>query len=519
VRRSFVASVILCLVATMSPAFAHDERDVKFPKEPGNVPKYRTEGPSIVVCKKDSLQRTARFSPKLKSYNRALAEKCRYSSIQSAVNHVERKGTRILVMPGVYTEKKFAGEPTGSCADLDESEPLSYNQQVRCPNNQNLIAIMGDSDDKDRVCDLPVCKLQIEGTGESADDVVIDGAWKKLNVIRADRADGVYFRNFTIQRSTFNNIYVIEMDGFVIDRIISRWSDEYGFLTFASDHGVYKNCETYGTGDSGIYPGASTPHYGERFSVEVKNCKSHHNLLGFSGTAGNSVYVHDSEFYNNTAGISIDSAFPDHPGLPQGWSTFEDNKIYSNNENYYEYERDGTCDKPIEEQGWEEGVVCPATRFPVGTGIQIVGGNHNVVTGNYIYDNWRQGTWQFWVPSYIRGENDLDKLYDTSNFNTYEGNHMGVSPDGEVLPNGVDFWWDEEGEGNCWENNIAAPGRDITSDPVTLPVCDPPMPFSEGNTGKQTELFSCYQQVQQSADPPNCDWLETPPQPTSWLVP
>ena len=47
--------------------------------------------------------------------------------------------------------------------------------------------------------------------------MVITGAKSKLNVIRADRADGVYLKNFTVEYSDFNNIYVLETNGFRID--------------------------------------------------------------------------------------------------------------------------------------------------------------------------------------------------------------------------------------------------------------------------------------------------------------
>jgi hypothetical protein len=93
--------------------------------------------------------------------------------------------------------------------------------------------------------------LQIEGTGAKPDDVVIDAQFRRLNAIRADRADGVYLRNFMTQRTTFNGVYIMESDGFAIDRLTSRWNDEYGFLTFADDHGLYADCEAYGNGDSG----------------------------------------------------------------------------------------------------------------------------------------------------------------------------------------------------------------------------------------------------------------------------
>jgi hypothetical protein len=33
-------------------------------------------------------------------------------------------------------------------------------------------------------------------------------------------------------------VYVLDTDGFVIDRVASGYSREYGFLTFANDHGL-----------------------------------------------------------------------------------------------------------------------------------------------------------------------------------------------------------------------------------------------------------------------------------------
>ena len=56
----------------------------------------------------------------------------------------------------------------------------------------------------------------------------------------ADRADGIHLRNFTVQFSDFNNVYVLETNGFRMENIISRWSREYGFLSFTSDNGLYR---------------------------------------------------------------------------------------------------------------------------------------------------------------------------------------------------------------------------------------------------------------------------------------
>ena len=56
---------------------------------------------------------------------------------------------------------------------------------------------------------------------------------KQLNGIRGDRADGLYLRNFTTQIYEFNAIYVIETDGYVFDRLLSRWVDEDHAAQFA----------------------------------------------------------------------------------------------------------------------------------------------------------------------------------------------------------------------------------------------------------------------------------------------
>jgi hypothetical protein len=508
-----VAVAVLGLAVSAQVAPAHEERPVAFPDGDGHVPRYRTNGPALVVCKRDSGARIRELPPRLESHNRALLDRCRFRSIQAAVDAVDTRGTRILLLPGRYLERRSLGPQRGECKDLVGQNPLTYAEQRRCPHVQNLIAILGDGPDEGIDCDGRLCKLQIEGTGARPTDVVINGRFKKLNVIRADRADGVYFRNFTVQFGEFNALYVIQTDGFVIDRMLGRWNDEYAFLTFASDHGLYKRCEAFGNGDSGLYPGSAAPHHGARTSIEIRRCSSHHNVLGYSGTAGNSTFVHHNRFFKNSTGAAMDSFFPNHPGLPQNSAVFKHNKIHSNNKDYYKYYRDGTCDRPSMQRGYRQGVVCPSVPVPIGTGILVAGGNHNLFAFNRIYNNWRYGTMQFWVPAVVRGEEDPDKLYDTSHFNRYVANRMGVTQGGVSSPNGLDFWWDEEGAGNCWEENTSPGG--VTSDPATLPDCDDAPVFSPGNSEKQGFLAPCATWSKDNYDPPGCDWTHKPDRPGS----
>ncbi|MEV1247057.1 right-handed parallel beta-helix repeat-containing protein [Nonomuraea sp. NPDC049750] len=510
------SSLLLMLAA---PALAHEERPVTLPDGSGTLPVLRPglrgAEPDLLVCKTDAddfARRIATFPEVLKQRNLHLFAKCREKGVrdlQEAVDKVDRPGMTIAVLPGLYQEEPSQAAPTGDCAHLPARwstwgyQILSFEQQQRCPHNQNLVAILGKKD------------LQIEGTGASPLDVIVDAQYRKLNAIRADRTDGVYFRNFTAQRTTFNSLYILENDGFVIDQVLTRWNDEYGFLTFASDHGLYTDCEAYGNGDGGLYPGSASNlnngrgHEVPRYAIEIRRCKSHDNALGYSGTAGDSMWVHDNEFYDNMVGATMDSLWPSHPGLPQNHAKFENNKIHDNNKDYYEYTRNGTCAKPPAQRGYEQGVVCSQTGAPPGTGVLVAGGNYNVFKNNQIWGHNRAAFGLFGVPAFIRGENDLAKQADTSNYNRYEGNVFGVSPTGERRPNALDVWWDGQGTGNCWQADV---GR---SSPAVLPVCAAEAPALSGGSSrwlaepvKLSKLYLCADfSAAQARLPAGCDWF------------
>ena len=124
------------------------------------------------------------------------------------------------------------------------------------------------------------------------------------------------------------------------------------------------------------------------------------------------------------------------------------------------------------ERGYIHGTVCPVVPTPVGTGVLIAGGNFNSTDHNWIYDNWRYGTMQFWVPAPLRDEMDPAKLYDTSHHDHTTDNMMGIAPDGSVHHNGLDHWWDDEGGGNCWQGNTYSRGVQTSNFTVPPPSCD-----------------------------------------------
>ncbi|MGA6948812.1 MAG: right-handed parallel beta-helix repeat-containing protein, partial [Solirubrobacterales bacterium] len=374
---------------------------------------------------------------KLRAFNLKLLRQCKYKSIQDAVT-AAHNNDRIEIMPGLYTEPKSRAKPTNDPAcsqykitnDKNQAGAVSYAYQFHCPNDQNLIAVLGRS-----LTNIPVpqppsldrhvipdagacirCNLQIQGTGVSPDDVTIDagntasgdgaplGSVKDVG-IRADRADGFVLDNVKVRHAKEHDVYAIETDGSHFDHLKLPYAGEYGLLTFVADHSLIENCDAWGSGDSGLYPGASAdlgeavPPAQRRYGTELRNCDMHHNLLGYSGTDGNSVWLHNNNFYDNSEGFSTDVfTAPGHPGFPQDSDLLEHNNFYDNNFNSY-LPQCAAGQKPGPNgpnQGCSD--VVPTEPIPVGTGMWIAGGNANVVRNNRFYDNWRRGVMLFAVP-------------------------------------------------------------------------------------------------------------------------
>jgi hypothetical protein len=169
------------------------------------------------------------------------------------------------------------------------------------------------------------------------------------------------------------------------------------------------------------------------------------------------------------------------------------------------------------DRGHQDGVVCPAFALPVGTGGMMVG-NYNYVDANQVWNNYRQGFMLFWVPPALLRD-DYNPLHqtDNSNYNHFTRNRMGLTPAGEASPNGLDFWWDDAGIGNCWADNITPPGVKISHNATLgfLPRCPNTSLLPISNLIKTTTLLPCAQYDRYSNPTPNgCDWIVTPPKPT-----
>ena len=543
------------------------------PPAGGKVPKARSlasalrkapPGKTRIVCKKNSPKRakrdiaharrgytirpsqprlhiSARRARKLRKLNRRLFAHCKFHSIQPALT-ATRNNDRVVIMPGLYIEPKVRKTPDHSkrCQKYTEngdhgSAGLSYKYQYTCPNDQSLLALMGrvpgkgqDPPPLDNRHGIPNlgpcirCNVQIEGSGATPDAVTVDtGDWhhprgpngigsQKDVGIRIDRADGFVMRNMKFRHAAEHDVYVMETDGYLLDRMKFYYAGQYGELTFANDHGMVKNCEAIGNGDSGVYPGGAVdsgeqrpPGWKPRLNQAITKCDIHHNTLGYSGTMGNATHVYNNDFYDNGTGIATDSFYAGgHPGYPQDSAVYEHNRLYSNNFNSYTPKSDVKPDVPI----------------PVGTGILIAGGNNDKVRFNHIWNNWRRGAMLIAVPDAVSDK--YDSAESTSHRNRFYGNTVGLAPNGKKMPNGVDFWWDNHpsNKNNCWYANR---GRDGTDKSVTYDPARPVMPSNCNNVSsgavyasRGPELGGCAASIEQDEyDATICPWFNTPPKP------
>ena len=541
-RRSLLWALLAALVLVAGVAApgarAHEERPSEFPPGTGQVPAHRSPteaGDELVVCKPDSADRIASITDAgLRAFNEDLLTRCSFEHLQLAVDAVTVQGTNIYVLPGHYREEPSWSPP---CTQDYDGGVVSYEQTVSCGEIVNLVTIAGDDPaDPDMECDNALCNLQIEGTGAEPTDVVFtsgfrdDGDWVKHNVLKADRANGIYLRNATFELARENAVYIHETDGYVLDRVVARYNDLYGILTFTSDHGLIRDCSAHHNGDSGVYPGSAADVNADstqrppltRWAVEITGCDVYDNALGFSGTAGNSVYFHDNDVHHNGAGYVTDSFVGGHPGMPQDHAWIEGNRIYSNNANFYVNVQGPQAPCQAEhpaDVGYEDGIVCPAFPVPVGTGVLFAGGNYNLVNDNEIYDNWRHGVMIFWVPGIIRGDSDLLAQLDTSNHNRVADNRFGFHPAGVVQPNGTDLWWDDQGIGNCWEDNVSATGAVTFDALLPLPDCSIGSLLPAGDATKSLQLLPCSEYNRRSnPSPANCDWFAAPAAPAARQV-
>jgi hypothetical protein len=376
---------------------------------------------------------------------------CRYHTIQSAVNHVDKgKNSVVRVKPGVYHEG---------------------------------VQVFGHKYDG----------LLIQGTSKNPHKTVLDGDNAHIRGKRAELAqngidglnvDGLKVKRLWARDYPANGIYIHadpgnHCHGFVMNKDLASFNRSYGMFAKHCTGGRIAHSKGWGHGDSAFYIGETPPQKNPDWT-QIAHVKGYLNVLGYSGTNSKYVDIHDSMFFNNGAGV-VPNTLDSELFQPTADGKIRDNDIFWNNFNYF------LPNSPVKtvSGGLGEFNGHPIN-YPTGVGIANFGADGWLVKDNRIFGNF------FWgVATFSNGLDETGKALNENN--RFIDNQMGR---GGTDTNRFDFFNDGSGKGNCFEGNTSST-FDITQNAThgkgfLYPSCPAPSSAGtgtvEGDSGQFGEL-------------------------------
>jgi hypothetical protein len=353
--------------------------------------------------------------------------------------------------------------------------------------------------------------LTITGTGTDPQDVILDGKNAQTpNGLAQNGIEGVNVNSLTLEKMWARNYAsngfflhdsqeeggkTIDCRNYLMNKLYASFNRAYGMYAFQCIGGRITKSTGWGHGDSAFYIGG-TPIQANPKPTSLDHLDAHENVLGYSGTNSRYVDIHDSNFYNNGIGI-VPNTLDSEPFEPTSDGTIRDNNIFWNNFNYFlpnsrvKTVSDGLGQLPPELGGG-------TLQYPTGVGVAMFG-----ATGWRIHDNAIFGNYKWGAAAFSDPFNDGDDAVSTDN--RFTDNTMGRNGNDT---NGVDFWNDGSGDGNCFDGNASStfdPGG--ISDEELYPECPAPGTGSGTSGGDTTQLFELVDYT--TTDPPEnqeCKW-------------
>jgi hypothetical protein len=353
---------------------------------------------------------------------------CRYHSIQSAVNKVDKgRNSVIRVKPGKYHEG---------------------------------VQVFGHKYDG----------LTIKGAAKNPRKTVLDGHKARIQGQPAQNGiDGLNVDNLKVNRIwarnyPANGIFVHadpgnHCHGFVMNQDLASFNRSSGLFAKHCTGGKITNSKGWGHGDSAIYIGETPPQKNPKWT-DISGNKAYLNVLGYSGTNSKYVDIHDNLFYNNGAGV-VPNTLDSELFQPNAKGKIRDNDILWNNFNYF------LPKSPVHTVSGGLGMIGDRTiNYPTGVGVVLFGSDGWVVKDNRIFGNFFWGAASFSDPFNDQALNEN---------NRFVNNKMGRHGTDK---NRFDFFNDGSGKGNCFQGNSSS-SFDVTPDAehsksFLYPACPPP---------------------------------------------
>jgi hypothetical protein len=409
---------------------------------PAEPPAYRESGPALLVCPEDPAdftERNADVHYNQRIENERLYEDCAatgHHDLASALAAAE-PGITVRILPGQYA--------TGE-----------------------TILIDGTAD------------LQIEGLGDSPEDVLLTARFAADTVLEAHDAAMLYLKGFTVGQAREQGLLLTGVEGAVVESVAAVQSGAYGLRIADSPTVHLTGCRAEAADTAGISIEDST--------ATVDGCEATGNLIGLRASGDRAVDLTANRLHGNTTGLVVTGT--DRNGVVRA----EANLVHDNNTDHYANLGTAACDKDLAERAWADGVLCPDLTVPSGVGILVA----DAVNGRFEANRlWNQQT----AAVAVWGSPGLDAA--GSDQNRFADNVFGVREDGQQQRNRLDLSWDGIGADNCFEE----PGTYRTA-PHVLPGCGM-VDQTSRLLGDPLRAFKIHQCGIGPADPlpAGCDWL------------